>query len=305
MRAEVEKAVELLQAKRPDAVERALGLLQQTVFAFSMKVCGHREDAEDTMQDVLLKSLPYLGRFDSPQALGVWLYTVAKNRCLMARRRSKFAPKEHLSLEELMPERQELERLAGRNHQTPETFLLEGENAELVKEAVLKLPPEYRLVLVLHDMEEVPSAEIAKITGLREGTVRVRLHRARLFVRKQLASGAKPRKKGPTKAAAPAQAAAELSARRQNCKQMFATLSDYLDNALDESMCEELEKHMKGCAPCEAFLVSLGKTVHRLRSYDSEGVDPKLAAEVRRDIMDRYRTVMTGAVKNKKVAKPH
>ena len=53
MRAEVEQAVALLNDKRPDAVERALALLQQTVFAFSMRVCGHREDAEDTMQDVM------------------------------------------------------------------------------------------------------------------------------------------------------------------------------------------------------------------------------------------------------------
>jgi RNA polymerase sigma-70 factor (ECF subfamily) len=80
MRAEVEQAVALLNDKRPDAIERALSLLQQTVFAFSMRVCGHREDAEDTMQDVLLKSVPHLPKFDSSKALVVWLYTVAKNQ---------------------------------------------------------------------------------------------------------------------------------------------------------------------------------------------------------------------------------
>src|SRR5512146_2048711 len=104
MRPEIEQAVALLQQKRPDALERALDLLQQTVFSFSMKVCGHREDAEDTMQDVLLKAVPYLPKFNSSKALVVWLYTVAKNRCLMSRRRSKFAPNETLSLEELMPD---------------------------------------------------------------------------------------------------------------------------------------------------------------------------------------------------------
>lgn len=45
------------------------------------------------MQEVLLKSVPYLPKFESPRALVVWLYKVAKNRCLMSRRRSKFAPK--------------------------------------------------------------------------------------------------------------------------------------------------------------------------------------------------------------------
>ena len=88
-----------------------MALLQHTVFSFSMKVCGQRQDAEDTMQEVLVKSVPYLPKFDSPRALAVWLYKVAKNRCLMSRRRSKFAPKrEDLSLEELMPDRQDLQR---------------------------------------------------------------------------------------------------------------------------------------------------------------------------------------------------
>jgi len=54
MRAEIEKAVELLREGEDASVEQALGLLQNTVFSFSMRVCGQRQDAEDTMQEVLL-----------------------------------------------------------------------------------------------------------------------------------------------------------------------------------------------------------------------------------------------------------
>src|ERR1700757_3257974 len=105
MRSEIEQAIQLLQRDDDDALEQALALLQNTVFSFSMKVCGQRQDAEDTMQEVLLQSVPSLSKFDSPRALMVWLYKVAKSRCLMSRRKSKFAPKEALSLEELMPDR--------------------------------------------------------------------------------------------------------------------------------------------------------------------------------------------------------
>ena len=108
MRKEIEQAVALLEKNEPQALEEALELLQSTVFSFSMKVCGQREDAEDTMQEVLVKALPYLPKFESPRALLVWLYKVAKNRCLMTRRKSKFAPKQNLSLDELMPDRHEL-----------------------------------------------------------------------------------------------------------------------------------------------------------------------------------------------------
>ena len=187
MRPEIEQVVRLIQRNDPKSLEEALGLLQKTVFSFSMKVCGQQQDAEDTMQEVLLKSVPNLPKFDNPKALMVWLYKVAKSRCLMSRRKSKFGPKEDLSLEELMPDRQELQKPSGNPDGTPETSLLRRESAKRLREAVQKLPVDYRLILVLHDMEELSDTDVAEITGLRLGTIRVRLHRARLFVRKELA----------------------------------------------------------------------------------------------------------------------
>src|ERR1700745_100303 len=178
MRSEIEQAVQLLQRDDDDSLEEALALLQKTVFSFSMKVCGQRQDAEDTMQEVLLKSVPNLPKFDSPKALMVWLYKVAKTRCLMSRRKSKFAPEENLSLEQLRPDRQELQRLSGSPDGTPETSLLRRESAKRLRKAVQRLPPEYRLILVLHDMEELSDEAVSEITGLRPGTIRVRLHRA-------------------------------------------------------------------------------------------------------------------------------
>src|SRR5512135_3809168 len=108
MRPEIEKATELI---RQGDVEKALPLLQKTVFSFSMKVCGHREDAEDTTQDVLLKSIRHMAEIEEPQALAVWLYKVTRNRCWMSKRRSKFAPKQTLSLDELMPDSEELQSI--------------------------------------------------------------------------------------------------------------------------------------------------------------------------------------------------
>ena len=186
MRAEIEKAVALLQSGDDAAVEQALALLQNTVFSFSMRVCGQREDAEDTMQEVLLKSVSYLPKFQNPRALLVWLYKVAKNRCLMSRRKSKFAPARELSLEQLMPDRTELEQLTADGRINPEAFAIRSEQASRLRHAVQRLPQQYRIVLVLRDMEGLTDDEVAEITGVRPGTVRVRLHRARLFVRKEL-----------------------------------------------------------------------------------------------------------------------
>ena len=169
MRSEIEQAVQLLRRGDDAALEQALTLLQNTVFSFSMRVCGQREDAEDTMQEVLVKSVPYLSKFESPKALVVWLYKVAKNRCLMSRRRSKFAPKQELSLEELMPDRKELETLSAEGGVNPEMFAIRSEEAERLREAIQRLPAQYRIVLVLRDMEGLRDEEVAEITGLRSG----------------------------------------------------------------------------------------------------------------------------------------
>ena len=284
MRPEISQAVELLRQNDPAALERALALLQETVFSFSMKVCGQREDAEDTMQEVLFKSVPYLPRFSSPQALSVWLYKVAKNRCLMNRRKSKFAPQKELALDELMPDRRELESLAGNNGESPETSALRAERAQWLRDAILRLPPAYRLVLVLRDMEELSDEEVAKITGLRAGTVRVRLHRARLYLRNELARRgaflASPtrRRKGPAK---PVE-------KPRRCRELFAALSDYLDEKLDDSMCDKMEAHMGDCQPCQAFLATLEQTIAQCRQTPSACPDRRKAEKIRRAVLAKF-----------------
>lgn len=295
MRPEIEQVVQLIQRKDPKSLEEALALLQSTVFSFSMKVCGQRQDAEDTMQEVLLKSVPNLRKFDSPRALMVWLYKVAKTRCLMSRRKSKFAPREALSLEELMPDRRELATLSGDAGGTPESSLTRRENAKRLREAVQKLPPDYRLILVLHDMEELSDTDIAEITGLRPGTIRVRLHRARLFLRKELAK--QDHRPVRQKVAKPP-AAAPTQPRERRCKEMFAELSNYLDDELDDSLCEELEKHMDGCEPCKAFLTNLEKSIQQCRTAPNESPDPRVAAKLRRELLTEYQGVLANVTRH-------
>jgi RNA polymerase sigma-70 factor (ECF subfamily) len=218
---------------------------------------------------------------------------VAKTRCLMSRRRSKFAPNEALSLEELMPDRRELESLSAGDDGTPERSFIRRENAKRLREAVQKLPPDYRLILVLHDMEELNDDDIAEITGLRPGTIRVRLHRARLFVRKELARADQHRARSKPKRIA--SVAAQIHLRQRNCKQMFAELSDYLDQELDDSLCAELEKHMDGCEPCQAFLASLEKSIEQCRIAPNEPLDSARAAKLRRELLSQYQQALSNA----------
>jgi len=157
--------------------------------------------------------------------------------------------------------------------------------------AIQRLPPQYRIVLVLRDMEGLTDEEVAEITGLRSGTVRVRLHRARLFVRKELMKELKP---GSRKAAVASRASSQEQRlgneqpRPARCKAMFAELSNYLDEQLDDSLCEELERHLGGCEPCKAFLSSLKATVEQCRQSPTESPDREKAAELCMKVLTDY-----------------
>ena len=288
MRKEIEQAITLLGRKDPKSLDEALELLQGTVFSFSMKVCGQREDAEDTMQEVLVKSLPYLSKFDSPRALLVWLYRVAKNRCLMSRRRSKFAPKQDLSLDQLMPDKVEMELLSKEGPTTPESQAIRSQQARLLRETVQKLPPQYRIILVLRDMEGLTDDEVSEITGLKPGNVRVRLHRARLFVRKELAQQDSAQRLSKTTTRVRKRATVAPQPQLASCKAMFAELSNYLDEQLDDSMCEKLERHLAGCEPCKVFLASLESAIEQLRRLPPESLNREDVLQLRRELLAKF-----------------
>jgi len=73
---------------------------------------------------------------------------------------------------------------------------------------------------------------------------------------------------------------------------MFAELSNYLDEQIDDSLCNELEKHLDGCGPCQAFLASLQSTIEDCRRLPAAVPDRVKAAKLRRDVMSRYERAM-------------
>ena len=289
MRPELIQAADLLRRNTPEAVEEAIGLLQNTVYSFSMKVCGHPQDAEDTMQEVLFRSLPHLAKIQDPQALAVWLYTVTRNRCWRMRRKGANAPRHTLSLDELMPDDAELGRLLQDAAEGPESGLLHAEQHYLLHQAVLRIPAPLRIVLVLHDMEELTTEQVGQVLDLQPGTVRVRLHRARLHVRKEMSrilDSASPRQVSPK----PAKPEAKRPAGRRRpaeCRELFSNLSEYLDGRVEPRTCDQMRDHIEACPACVAFLRDLRGAIDRCRALEVP-CDPAVAPRLRSILTQEY-----------------
>ncbi len=304
MRPELIRAAELLQRDTPESIEEAIGLLQETVYSFSMKVCGHPEDAEDTMQEVLYRSLGHLAKIHAPQALAVWLYTVTRNRCWRMRRKPAHAPARTFSLDELMPDDAELGRLLQDAALSPEDNLLHAEQHHLLHQAVLRIPAPLRIVLVLHDMEELTTDQVAQVLELQPGTVRVRLHRARLTVRKEMSLSLDGMPRRPDGTPVPEQKPPTARPRTANrpavCRELFADLSEYLDGRVEPRTCEQMREHIEGCPSCVAFLRDLRAAIDRCRSLEVP-CDPTLASRLR-SLLTREYLRMLGSSVSKKVA---
>ena len=181
-----------IKENKPNALNSLLKEVQQTVHSFGMKVCGGAvEDAEDTTQETLLqffKNAKIL-EFRNPRSLVVWLYKVAKNVCIMSRRKGKYEPKHTLSIEDAgyNESYDNLQNIALKDSSgDPENLVVKKENQHIIQEAMLTIPLNYRLVLVLRDMEQLTTKEVSDVLDITEQNVKVRLHRARMMMRKEL-----------------------------------------------------------------------------------------------------------------------
>ena len=160
---------------------------EQKLYNFSLRMCRDPSDAEDMVQETFLNVFRYLKDFRYETKFKNWLYRIAASTCIKKRRKSKFAPERELSLEEFIPkDESEAQAQVPNWASMPLDQLLNEELADMINQAILSLPEKYRLVILLRDLEGFSTAETAQILGLSAANVKVRLHRARLFLREKL-----------------------------------------------------------------------------------------------------------------------
>ncbi len=150
------------------------------LLAVARQVLGSEEDAHDALQEAFITAFRAIDRFEGKSKLSTWLHRIVVNAALM-RLRTKRRKREQ-SIDDLLPT-----FLADghENRPTPEwnQSALAGierkETQAAVRAMIDRLPDDYRTVLLLRDIQELDTAEVASLLGITEGNVKVRLHRAR------------------------------------------------------------------------------------------------------------------------------
>ena len=177
--------VAALQAGDDDAFEQLVRRYGGRMLAVAERFVGKGDEARDVVQDAFLSAFRAIDRFEGSARLATWLHRITVNAALMRLRSRRRRPEE--SLDDLLPQFEaDGHRTSPRGPWQPLATLERAELRTLVRERIDELPESYRTVLLLRDIEELETGEVADLLGVNTGTVKTRLHRARMALRSLL-----------------------------------------------------------------------------------------------------------------------
>lgn len=156
---------------------------KDAVYRQMVRMCGNQEDAEDVLSEALLKAYRAMDQLGDSSAFQGWLAIIARRTCGRLKRREALAPLLHLAdLAEQGYDPPSTQKL-------PELQVIEAETKACIQSVIASLPPLYRDVYELRDVQDLPANEVAKKLGISVAAVKSRLHRAREMVRQGVDAG--------------------------------------------------------------------------------------------------------------------
>lgn len=186
------RLVRRLKAGDERAFEELVRTYQDRIFGLVFRMIGNRQEAEDIAQEVFLTVYKAIGSYRGEGRFYTWLYRIASNTC---KNRIKYLKGRNFHRSSDVDETPAAQ-IAGQDggptvslqSQVPgPEAAVEGSRLEnLVQREIANLEPEHRLLIVLRDVQGLPYADILRITGLQEGTLKSRLHRARLALKQRI-----------------------------------------------------------------------------------------------------------------------
>ncbi len=262
-------AVDWTALNAEDALPKLLDAHGPRIYRLATKLCGNPTEAEDLVQDVFLQAFRKWHQFQGQSSPSTWLYTIAARACTRRKRRRSGEPAELTPLSELdslsrSPMEGPVLDLAPATV-NPLDQQIQRQAKEAVEEALGRLPLGYRIALVLKDIVELSTPQIAGILGLKPATVKTRVHRARLLVRDHMLHHSDlPQKEVPPTVYS-----------KRICMDLLKAKQEALDRGVPFPVRNE-----EVCTRCEAFFDGLDFTHGVCRALGEGELPPSLRQEL-------------------------
>jgi len=159
---------------------------QDVVFNLAYRMLGDRDDASDVAQEVFIKAYRNIGAFERRSSLATWLYSIATNESISQRRRAAATSRDGGVAMSALDGGGDCPFDPPGDAPAPDKPLKDRETRRQIERAIADLDDEHRSVVLLREMEGLDYSSIASVLGCTIGTVKSRLHRARLQLRSSL-----------------------------------------------------------------------------------------------------------------------
>lgn len=160
---------------------------KEKMFRIAWKMCGNQDEAEEVLQETALKALRNWAQFRGDSQVSTWLYRIASNTCLSRKRKKKVHVVDPVILEEIAHETEPMMMATDSDwSRDPLANALNDELRSVMDDAIYKLPESYRMVFIMRDIEGMSGEETSNALDISVTNVKVRLHRARVFLRNEL-----------------------------------------------------------------------------------------------------------------------
>ena len=259
--------VTALQQRESSAFATLVELVGPRLVGSATRILRNRQEAEDAMQETLLAVWKGIEKFEGGSSLYTWIHRILINNCL-ARLRSARGAKE-IGLSSLAEESIAGERALRDNRVQPGPTLEKLiAMRHTIEKALQQIPEEFRIVLLLRDVEELSSKEAAEVIGISDSLVRQRLHRARTvmaeILRPELCSGP------------------ELT-----CGGQVDLLMDFIDGVLSTEMFGPVDSHIASCEACVRLLSAYRDTINYPKALRQPNFNPELSAKLAKRIVEQ------------------
>lgn len=235
------------------------------IYRLALNISGNDRDAEDILQNTMIKIIANLDNFKSQSKLSTWIYKIAYNEALMLLRKrySQFNLNKTFR-------RNVKDRRLGLYVNWPQQgdkHLLDEEFRTRLDEAISEMPIQYRMPLLLHYIEAMPLDEVAEILGLKLNSLKTRIHRSVLMIKSQIIDYYKDK-------------AEKIHRPSNHCNQLTGFVYDFASGHLAKEKADYFQSHIQDCPQCSAFLHTYDKAIEITHALQCQDIPKELHEKI-------------------------